>query len=240
MDAHAYAYAAALRRRSALRLALLPVAGAVLPWTVWAQPRQNLWVELRWVEASISGSTVAGVRDGGVVVSTGGSVSARGGVALSTERREQRQQLFPRVLVLNGQQASVTLNEARPVQWVDIAIDIEPGRRGAEPRYQAIPRQGLAEQVRSITVRPSWPGGQQPVTVEVRAQDLPPSGPGVDPAQMREGAQLLSTVQTPMGQWMTIARTGEALSTSARGSYSTRDAEVQRGRELQLRVDLAP
>lgn len=231
---------AASRRRLMTGLMTVTAIG-VLAMPAIAQPRQNLWVELRWVDQSVSGAAMAGVRDGGVVVSTGGSVSARGGVTVSTERREQRQQLFPRVMVLNGREASVTLNEVTPIQWVDVAIDVEPGRRGGgEPRLQAIPRQGVAEHVRSVSVKPSWPGGQQAVTVEVRAQDLPPSGPGVDPALMREGAQLLSTVQAPIGQWVTIARTGQAVTSSSRNSWSTRDAEVQRGRELQLRIDLAP
>jgi hypothetical protein len=61
----------------------------------------------------------------------------------------------------------------------------------------------------------------------------------VDP-QQRPSTDVLSTVQAPLGVWVTIARTGNAAMPSPRGTYSTRDAEVQRLRELQLRVDVAP
>jgi len=214
------------------------LALAVAP--AWAQvPRQNLWVELRWVEQSLSGAAAAGVRDGSVVVSTGGSVSPRGGVSVSTERSGQREQSLPRLMVLNGQQASISLNEATPVQWVDVSLERQGDRRD---RYYVAPRQGMAERTRGVTVKPMWPGGRQPVTVEVRTQDQtsrPPGGVAPD-RPPGEDAQVLSTVQAALGQWVTIARTGSYYAGSAANQYSTRDAEVHRTKELQVRVDLAP
>lgn len=206
-------------------------------------PRQNLWVELRWVDQELSGAAAAGVRDGSVVVSTGGSVSARGGVTLSTERRSQQQQSLPRLMVLNGQQASITLNEVTPIQWVDVGLQRQQGR---EDRVYVAPRQGVAERSRGVTVKPSWAGGRQPVTVEIRTQEQsnrPGGAPPMDPSGYgapTEDASVLSTVQVPLGQWVTIARSGSYYAGSAPNQYSTRDAEVQRLRELQVRVDLAP
>ncbi len=202
-------------------------------------PRQNLWIELRWVEQNLSGAAVAGAGDGSVVVSTGGSVSSRGGVTISTQTRSQRQQSPPRLMVLNGQPASITLGEVMPIQWVDIGLE----RRPNEDRLQVTPRQGVVERSRSVSVKPQWPGGQQPVTVEVRTQDLAsplPPGASLDPAQRADTSAVLSTVQVSMGQWVTIARTGTVETSASRGTFSTRDAEVQRLRELQLRVDVAP
>lgn len=205
-------------------------------------PRQNLWVELRWVDQELSGAAAAGVRDGSVVVSTGGSVSARGGVTLSTERRSQQQSL-PRLMVLNGQQASVTLNEVTPIQWVDVGVQRQQGR---EDRYYVAPRQGVAERSRGVAVKPTWAGGRQPVTVEIRTQEQsnrPGGAPPMDPSGYgapTEDASMLSTVQVPLGQWVTIARSGSYNAGSPPHQYSTRDAEVQRLRELQVRVDLAP
>ena len=238
------------RRHPVRPTALLAALLAVGVPSLAQGPRQNLQVELRWVESELSGSTVAGIRDGSTVVSTGGSVSARGGVTLSTENREQRQQLFPRVLVLNGSQASFTMTESTPIQWADVALDRQPG----DPRDRVIvlPRQGMAERVRGIVVRPNWPGGRSPVNVEVRATDqsqMPPGAQGGygNPqggygthADSRPSTDVLSTVQAPLGVWVTIARTGSVSTSAGRNVYSTRDAEVQRLRELQLRVDVAP
>ncbi|MDH0865666.1 hypothetical protein [Mitsuaria sp. GD03876] len=209
-------------------------------------PKQNLEVELRWVESELSASTVAGSRDGSTVVSTGGSVSPRGGVTLSTENREQRQQLFPRMLVLNGAQASFTMTESTPIQWVDVALDRRQGQGDGRDRVVVVPRQGMAERVRGIVVKPSWPGGRSPVNVEVRATDqaqMPQGGAygtSLPDAQQRPSTDVLSTVQAPLGVWVTIARTGGVATTASRNVYSTRDAEVQKLRELQLRVDVAP
>ena len=230
-------------RRLVLLAALLGASVAAMAPARAQGPKQNLQVELRWVESELSGATVAGLRDGSTVVSTGGSVSARGGVTLSTENREQRQQLFPRLLVLNGAQASFTMTESTPIQWVDVALDRQQGERD---RVVVVPRQGLAERVRGIVVRPSWPGGRSPVNVEVRASDqaqLPSGGvygTTLPEAQQRPSTDVLSTVQAPLGIWVTIARTGSVTSSASRNVYSTRDAEVQKLRELQLRVDIAP
>ncbi|HEY1398705.1 hypothetical protein [Roseateles sp.] len=241
------AYAGAMnsnRRLAVLAIAALGVTASLMTPVHAQGPKQNLQVEMRWVESELSGSTVAGIRDGSTVVSTGGSVSARGGVALSTENREQRQQLFPRLLVLNGSQASFTMTESTPIQWVDVALDRQQGEQ--RDRVVVVPRQGMAERVRGIVVRPKWPGGRSPVDVEVRASDqaqMPQGGAygtSLPDGQQRPSTDVLSTVQAPLGIWVTIARTGSVTSSASRNTYSTRDAEVQKLRELQLRVDVAP
>lgn len=232
------------RRLAVLAIAALGVTASLMTPVHAQGPKQNLQVEMRWVESELSGSTVAGIRDGSTVVSTGGSVSARGGVALSTENREQRQQLFPRLLVLNGSQASFTMTESTPIQWVDVALDRQQGEQ--RDRVVVVPRQGMAERVRGIVVRPKWPGGRSPVDVEVRASDqaqMPQGGAygtSLPDGQQRPSTDVLSTVQAPLGIWVTIARTGSVTSSASRNTYSTRDAEVQKLRELQLRVDVAP
>ena len=99
---------------------------------------------------------------------------------------------------------------------------------------------------KGIVVRPRWPGGRSPVDVEVRASDqaqMPQGGAygtTLPDGQQRPSTDVLSTVQAPLGIWVTIARTGSVSSSASRNTYSTRDAEVQKLRELQLRVDVAP
>lgn len=205
-----------------------------------ALPRKNLWVELRWVETQVSAAAVAGVRDGAVVLGTAGSVSPRGQVVISTDKRESGMQLLPRLLVLNGASASVQLSEMTPVQWLDYGVEASPTTGGSPTggaKVYAVPRSGISTQTRSVSVSPRWPGPRQPVTVELRTQL---DQPATDPAAPRQQTQLLSTVQLPLGEWLTIARSGASLQTQQRGTLSTRDAEASVLRELQLRVDLAP
>lgn len=205
-----------------------------------ALPRKNLWVELRWVETQVSAAAVAGVRDGAVVLGTAGSVSPRGQVVISTDKRESGMQLLPRLLVLNGASASVQLSEMTPVQWLDYGIEASPTTGGSPTggaKVYAVPRSGISTQTRSVSVSPRWPGPRQPVTVELRTQL---DQAATDPAAPRQQTLLLSTVQLPLGEWLTIARSGASLQTQQRGTLSTRDAEASVLRELQLRVDIAP
>jgi hypothetical protein len=211
-------------------------------------PSQNLWVEVRWVDSAVSGAAVAAVRDGAVVVGTAGSVTARGGAAVSTQRRDEQQ--VQRLLVLNGHQASVQLTETTPVQWLDFGVQFDAVAGGAANTNNAnnasntnkgwaVPRSGVSEQTQGFTVTPQWPGGQQPVRVELRAQSSG-NASAQSPSPSQTQAQIVSTVSVALGQWLTVARSGAATQRQERGVISSRSAEAQTSRELQLRVELAP
>jgi hypothetical protein len=64
----------------------------------------------------------------------------------------------------------------------------------------------------------------------------PAAQAGVPPPR----SEISSTVQLPLDQWFTVARQGGAARRSEPGVLSTRDAEGASGRELQMRVSLAP
>jgi hypothetical protein len=211
-----------LRRRpllaSCLLSLLLPLATPARAQA--APPRQNLLVELRWVESGVSGAALAGSRQGGVVLGTAGSIAAQpGGTTLSTRRVEEGIEQSHQLLVLNGHAASVMLAETELLQWLD--YEVEPAQRGAaRPRVHA--------QLRS-----------QPVRVELRA--LAPAG---DRAAAGGETEILSTVQLPLGDWVTVARRhaggGVAPRAPQPGVLSSSDAEARVQRELQVRVQLAP
>jgi hypothetical protein len=234
-------------RRLLLVLALLALqlsglARAAEP----AGPRQNLLVELRWVESQFSGAALAGVRQGAVVVGTAGSVSPKPAITLSTRRQEDEQSgQIQRVVVLNGYQASVLLSETQLLQWLDYGVELRDirgagGGEGDRARIQAQTRSVPVERQRGFALTPQWPGGRQPVRVELRvlgsAEAQGPQGPQGQSAQ----TELLSTVQVPMGDWMTVARSGAATRAPQPGVISSSDAESQSSRELQLRITLAP
>lgn len=223
----------AATRRLLLSALLLTAA---LPLWAAEGPRQNLLVELRWVESGVSGAAVAGVRQGAVVVGTAGSVSPRPGLILSTRRQEDEVQQSQRVLVLNGYQASVLLAETELLQWLEPAVELRGSGSDGRPdraRIQIQPRSLPVERRRGFALTPHWPGGRQPVRVELRALA---AGQDAQQAQM----ELLSTVQVALGEWITVARSGTTARRAEPGVISSSDAEGQRSRELQLRVGLAP
>lgn len=197
-------------------------------------PRQNLLVELRWVESGVSGAVVAGMHQGAVVVGTAGSVSPRPGLSLSTRRQEDDVQQGQRLLVLNGYQASVLLAETELLQWLEPSVELRSvSGRHDRARIQVQPRSLPIERRRGFALTPHWPGGQQPVRVELRALA---AGQDAQQAQM----ELLSTVQVALGEWVAVARSGATARRAEPGVISSSDAEDRRSRELQLRVSLAP
>lgn len=223
-----------MRTLSALLLLILLSALA----SAQTLPRRNLWVELRWVETQVSAAAVAGVRDGAVVLGTAGSVSPKGQVVLGTEKRSSDFQLLPRLLVLNGQTASVRLSETTAVQWLDYGVELDAATRGTPAsgaKVYAAPRTITVGHSRGLSVSPRWPGGRQPVQVELRTELSQPGEAGAS-----SQTQLVSTLQLPLGEWLTVARSGQSLQRQTGGTLSSRDAEVSSLRELQLRVDLAP
>lgn len=203
------------------------------PLAMAAPPAVHLVVELRWVDSNLPPAAQAGVRDGAVVVGTAGSVSPRGpGVVVSTAPAPA--QPAQRLLVLNGQRASLRLTTREPLQWVDAVVEIDPSTSPAGPagaasaprRVYASPRQGERRTTQSFTVMPVWPGGRAPVRVEFNVDD------GDNAFQ--------STLELPMERWQTVARSGGTVAPAPRGTLSSADASGHPERELQLRVNVQP
>ncbi len=131
------------------------------------------------------------------------------------------------VRVRNGNKASLRLSQTIPVTWVQ-SVKTPRGSGGA-----AVTR-GLTwlDSGQQLTVQPTWPGGKQDVTVEIEVQSAsvePRSGVEL-PDQAR--SQLATTVSAPLGQWVTIAASGER---AQRGSYSS-DAAEEHPSLIQIRV----
>jgi len=216
-------------------------------------PAQNLWVEIRWVDSSISPDLVAAARDGSTVVGTSGSISPKGWAGYSTGSHEdaQTRNQGQRVLVLNGQQAGVQFKDTAALQWLDYGVPTLPGASGAArtpanaaTQARASARVGLnqayVEQSRGFNVGVQWPGGKQPARVEFKVQSFKPDPQRRPDMPLPEQSQVVGTVLVPLGQWVTVARQGGTAQAAEAGTYSTRNAEPVESRELQIRVDLAP
>lgn len=222
------------RRRIALPALLLPLVLAALSGPAPAQtaptaappakatkagPPRDLLVELRQVEEG----------GGGYVVGT------RPGPPLLAPQQVQ---------VRNGERATLRLGQSIAVQWVKSARS-HTGTLAAGGASATSSGGGVTQELmwmdagQSLSVRPQWPGGQQPVTLEVEVQSA-----GVDPhagamagsnLPVQSRSQLATTVTAPLGQWVTVASSGAA---PQRGVYGS-EAAAEARRLLQLRV-LAP
>lgn len=174
-----------------------------------------LRIEWRWVESSIPGAALSGLRDGATVWGTAGSVSPKtGGTSVSTRTPQDNVGPVQELRVLNGHEASQQFETPTLVQWVE--GDRQHARLKGRPGTRA----------NGFAVTPQWPGGSAAVKLSIKLQDA--------------GGELTTTVSQAMGEWHTVLRSGGQAKATERGSVSTREAEGVSNRELQLRVSLEP
>lgn len=171
-------------------------------------PKRDLTVELREVEE--------GREEGS---------SYRAGPAASAPVAPQK------IQVRNGEKGTLRANQLVPMQWVSSVQ--APSRNSGAGVTQSLHWLDVGQ---TLTVTPRWPGGKKDATVEL---DMVQTDAVIEnnadmPRQSRK--QITTTVTTPLGQWVTIAASGNAA--PRQGSYSSEgSADVRR--LLQIRV-LAP
>ena len=181
----------------------IPLLSLLLAWPAAAQlPERDLVLELREIDE----------RGAGYVVGTQPQVP--------TMPQQQLQ-------VRNGGAARLSFSETTPLQFVQ-SVQAQGPLTGAGVKQGLI----MLQAGQSLQFKPRWPGGQKPATVEVEVQtQRVQQQPGRDlPTQER--GELSTTVTAPLGQWVTLARSGSAPQP---GVYSSNTAS-QRPRLLQLRV----
>jgi hypothetical protein len=186
-------------------------------------PALNLRAEVRWVDASQQRSRSAGGA-GSVSIGTGGVASGDAQVTLRASGREAEGEVLQQVLVLNGGSARVRLSQAVPLQWVE-------GLQGPRGRAGVL-RQSWVEVATGVVLRPRWPGADALVELEVLAETPVAASEGSAAARETIGTQVL----VPLGEWVTLARSGTQQELRERGTVSTRDVERSSQRELQVRI----
>jgi hypothetical protein len=191
-------------------------------------PQRNLLVELRWTEARERSAGDASLR-GGTRVGTAGRVDAQGSVVLRSARGDDRAEAAQRITVLNGQGAGLRTGASVPLQWLELAVT---------PKGPvAVLRQAWTEVGGSIEVRPRWPGGRAPVTVQVSRTSSDVSS-DVGAASAPRSEEAFTTLQLPLDEWVTVARSAEAAAGPVDGAISSRDAGRRAHRLLQMRVSV--
>ena len=133
--------------------------------------------------------------------------------------------------VLNGHTAEMSWSQALPIQWMQVAAQRRGRASGGIVNALTWLRAG-----QSLSVQPRWPGGRDPVQVELRieTQDIDDRRGADIPAS---GAQTwASTLSVPWGQWTTFATTGAAQPSPVGATWSTQSAQPHGLRFMQLRV----
>jgi hypothetical protein len=199
-----------------------------LGWAQAAPPQRNLSVEMR--VSDDQAETQRDAQRSVTVGSRGGRPNVGGSVTVQSGSSHQATDATQRVLVLNGGRA--TLRLAQGLQVDDTEVWWTPWGPGAAVRSQWV------ELVNGMDVQPRWPGGDAPVLLGIAAQSAgratPNSGQPLPPQ-----ANMFTTVQVPMGEWVEVARVQgrqSTVSSGATGGFGA--ATSSRQRSLQVRVSL--
>jgi hypothetical protein len=137
----------------------------------------------------------------------------------------------------NGEKASLHINQSMPMQWVQ-KIESQSATLSAASASASSNAGGVTQAItwmesgQSFTVTPHWPGGKQPVKIEIEMQSsaVEERTSSDLPATTRQ--RYSTTVSAQLNQWVTIASTGR---TARSGSYSSAGTSEVR-RHLQIRV----
>jgi hypothetical protein len=214
-------------------------------------PQRNLLVSWRMQSDSEASRDTRGLQRGAVVVDTQGGMRAQGVVIYGSAQAQASGQGEMQVLVLNGGQARLSLGQQRPyTQWQWLAGLQAPtsasspaAQATATPSLQVFSTTTWVDTGQGLRVRPSWGGGKA-VTLELDTQtDVSNASRGLlsggaEQQQPPERLQAQTTLQLPLDQWVTVARTGGQQSRSQQGSWSTSEMAQGDHTVLQVKVSL--
>ena len=190
-------------------------------------------------------------------------VQQPGSVTISTQNQQRPLLAAQQLRVRNGGRAMFRMDQAIPLQWVTAASGFQSQSQGRQSGSTQIgsgtpPAGGSASMNRSsewrersegggfqqqvtwlqtgqsLSVQPIWPGGNAPVDITIDLQQAN-AGPGTSTMTPRQNSvQVATSVFGHIGEWVTIAATGNA---QTQGSYSS-DAARNPPRALQVRITL--
>lgn len=207
---------------------------AVSPLAVWAQvapdsiakpealPMRNLQIEVRQLRGSSQSQSALGAS--GVVVLQPGQ--SRGHIDITAQNRQRSDagELVQRVLVLNGRSANVMLGNSVPLRLLQSFM------RHGVLRYGSATV--LVEANSGFSARPLWRGDNL-VELELGAvQSQRGAAPGPS------GSSVVSTLVVPLNEWVTVAESDEALSSSASAPTGNTQSSSQSGLTVQVRMSV--
>ena len=227
-------------------------------------PQRNLIVEWRMSGQGQTQQRDVGIRTGQIIVDSRGNVVGRTSIGTENYQTESQANTVQQVQVLNGGRAKLYVGRSQPYtvwQWAWSGSATAGGSLGS---YGPATQQGSASGAgypvnvlpqtvwidigQGLNVRPRWPGGHAPVTVEIEAQARQPaqiSGSGgmggtyggqLDPDGQTRRIEVGSTLSVSLGEWVVVARSGGQVQRRQSGSLSTRDLDDSQSEQLEIRV----
>lgn len=230
------------RRRWARALGALCAGLSLTPGWVAAQvrdaglPLRNLVVEWRIAGQGQVQDSRVGVRQGRVIIDSQRGVVAQGEVQMGRWQTETQTQSVQQVQVLNGGRARLFVGRSQPYtvwQWAYVPAQ-RPGRDGRGGAVQAWGQTEWLDLGQGLNVRPQWPGGQAPVTVELDARASTQSA--YEPDGQVRYSEVVSTVAVPLGEWAVVARSGRRAQQARSGTLSTEAIDDTQSEQLEIRI----
>ncbi len=142
-------------------------------------------------------------------------------------------------LVRNGEKATVRMNVAMPMQWVQkvesyanaptAAASAAAGQNSGAGVTNALVWMDAGH---NLVVTPRWLGGKQPVQVDIDMQTASVDARSTADLPNQTRSQLVTSFNATLGEWMTVATEGEAAPSGSYSSSSAADAP----RMIQIRV----
>ena len=214
-----------------------------------AGPARNLWVEFRWVtESQLLGSS--GGRGQAKTWSTtqAAEPSPHSWSTASASPTGEMPLHGQLIAVMNGARSSLRWERSFPVQWLQSAQAAGPSGRTPPGGVGAANGPGLSQGLvwlqsgYGLTVFPQWPGGQQPVTLELEWDEQAHAGsPAASPSGLaaQQDQSRKTVLALPLDQWVTAA-VSPLAAPSPPGTVSSRRAleAASERRVLQVRVRL--
>lgn len=228
-----------------------------------ALPRRNLLIEWRINGQTQGQQRYLGVQNGQVILDSSGRVIGRSSVGLGTIQTENQSDDVQEVQVLNGGRARLYVGHTQPYsvwQWAWTGANAAAGNGGlgaigpqagassggqgqnGYPVPQVIQQTVLIDIGQGLNVRPRWAGGKAPVIVELEAQSRQPMQAGSaysgqsDPDGQSRRFEVGSSLSVPMGEWTVVARSGSQVKRQQSGTLSTRELDVDRSQQLEIRI----
>lgn len=216
----------------------------------------NLLVSWRVNSQQETSRDEAGLRQGEVVIDSRRGVVSRTEVRVNRSVRTSQHDSNQSVLVMNGGQARLFFGRSVPVSTWQFAWQGEGASASstsatstsANPPAWALSQTHWVDLGEGLTVRPRWPGGSAPVTVELEASSRRAIAPGevsvmegsgaYEPDGQSRRTEVMSTVAVPLGQWVAVARRGGQTQQRQSGTWSTRQVDSDAQEQLEIRVSL--
>lgn len=229
-----------------LSLSALTLPVAALAAGASQLPQRNLLIAWRMQSDAELSRDARGLQRGAVVVDTQGGMRAQGVITYGSTQAQASGQGEMQVLVLNGGQARLSLGQQRPyTQWQWLAGLQAPtsGPAAATPTVQVLSTTTWVDTGQGLSARPRWGGGKA-VTLELETQaDVSHANRGLlsggaEQQVPPERLQAQTTVQLPLDQWVTVARTQVQQSRSQSGSWRTDDVAQSGQTLLQVKVSV--